>query len=545
MICKIWPIKAGRGGAEKSLKDSIDYIKNDEKTESGIEIASQEEIALGRTVAYMANEYKIGKQYISGYLCDPELAIQEFRDTAEQNLSRVGKTLNDDSNVIAFHIIQSFPDNLDIDNDLVHQCGLELCEKLGLHQAVVCSHIHPAVNEKTGEITGVQKHNHILINAHCLDPEKQYGRKTKMKYNNCKESYAKLREYNDEIALKHGLPIIEDPANDKSLSWYEKHQIDMGESWKQTIRDDIDSIKRISKSWDEFKEHMEEAGYSIREGKYITYHHPDKKQGVRNRSLGIGYGKEELENYWKEIEKIRDQAREEHEELRDAEGMGQYYYDPNWTSRDYKVPVEDERGKKRNIVELIFRLAVSAMIANEPEPEKQPQVYAKVDYAIQNMINTMKEAQDKGITNLPTLESKFHNTGIEMSKVRSKKTKMEKVLTEMDKVREMIDAYNESPSDAMKELLAKKYYTDENRKKTFIQTKEDMDGFVKEHKRVQEEIANLESKYMELKTDYRDLKRIQHGIEKAQDENYCCFKKEKTREIEMEPEIKQKEEHIK
>lgn len=73
---------------------------------------------------YVKNEHKTKNVYVSGYMCDPEMAAEEFYIAKEKNLVALGKTLEHDLGNQAFHIVQSFPDGLDISDNKVHSCSM-------------------------------------------------------------------------------------------------------------------------------------------------------------------------------------------------------------------------------------------------------------------------------------------------------------------------------------------------------------------------------------------------------------------------------------
>lgn len=326
MICKIIPIKQSRG-----IKDCWNYISDENKVisinkkdgklnkttvDTSLFGMTAEEYVLGKldfdsVLAYIQNDKKthhaenVQKKYISGYMCNPNSAVEEFINVKTRNLLRQKKTLKDETGNHAYHIIQSFPENLDISDDEVHQCGRELVEKLGDYQAVICSHVHPVINED-GEITGRCKHNHILINSH-IHPDKLNPDKPKVyKYNNCRKTYAQLQQWNDEIAIAHGVPIIREAETGKRYSWKKSHEENKGTSWVKQVASDIKRMMRFSANWDEFKRLMEEQGYHIRETEnHITYttpnHTTDNRQKIRGKTLGREYTKEYMQGYWRAL----------------------------------------------------------------------------------------------------------------------------------------------------------------------------------------------------------------------------------------------------
>ena len=313
MIVKVWPIKAdyagkpGKVGGLAGLKNAVDYIADPQKTSAGNGITVQEiqrqtldmrkdsyinrEQDLQKVIRYMANEDKIEGKYVSGYQCSPQLAVTEFKRV----MTHYGKRTKGN---IAYHMVQSFPEDLDISDEEVHACGLELCEKLKLYQAVVCSHVHPVLDED-GVMHGVCKHNHILFNAYPLPSMRDPDAKGPLKYHDCKASYRQLQIWNDEIAIDHGLPIIRTPDMERTYSWGETEAINQGVSWKERIRSDIETAKKSARNWTEFVANMTDAGYQIRDGKQVTYIAPDGKHRARGSNLGRAYTKEDLELYWK------------------------------------------------------------------------------------------------------------------------------------------------------------------------------------------------------------------------------------------------------
>ena len=330
MICKIIPIKQSKG-----IQDCWEYITDENKVisvekrngqlhrttiDTSLLGISAEEYHMGKmdvktVLAYMENEektHRIGhtqEKFISGYLCTPESAVQEFMDAKERNLAKQNRSMEAETGNYAYHIIQSFPEDLDISDEEVHQCGRELCERLGVYQAVICSHVHPVIDEE-GEVSGRCKHNHILINSH-IHPDKLDPAKPNVyKYNNSKETYAQLRRWNDEIAIEHGLPIIREPDSDKHYSWIKSREENRGASWTEQVARDIKNTMRFCTNWDEFKAQMEAQGYYIREkDKHITYYTPnhteDHKQQIREKRLGTEYTRAALEEYWETINQAK------------------------------------------------------------------------------------------------------------------------------------------------------------------------------------------------------------------------------------------------
>lgn len=317
MIVKIWPIKGDVGAGQCLL-----YIEDDKKVtkieadengrvakrtvintveefdENPDRFFIENEENIGRVFDYMANEDKTNGIYVSGYRCDPKRAMDDFRSTWDAynlNDGILQEPAKDET--MAFHLVQSFPEDLNISDEEVHQCGLELLQKMKDYQGVVCSHVHPVVDEE-GEVHGRCKHNHILINAYKDLSEIDRENTRSRKYNDCKETYELLQFWNDEIAIDHGLPIIINPDLEKVYSWSESAKIKQGQSWKERVRWDVEAARRATSNWDEFVFYMNEEGYQIRDGgKHLSYTTP-KGDKIRAERLGRTFMKENLELYW-------------------------------------------------------------------------------------------------------------------------------------------------------------------------------------------------------------------------------------------------------
>lgn len=314
MITYVIPIYGARG-----LKRQQDYVKDPKKTmkselsaipefESFAKTHSQ--IDLESVIKYTMDGYKTKGHLVSGYLCDPDMAVEQFLLTRQKDILHIKKRPQELDNlkrdIVGYHIIQSFPEGLDISDEEVHQCGRELVEKLGQYQATICSHVRPELKED-GLLHGKCKHNHITINAYCFNPEKQFGKSTRrIKYHDCNETKAVLQRYNDEVAISHGLPIITDPDIDKTHSWEEQEAIKTGNSWKEEIRKDINAAMRYADTWDGYISAMKATGYEVKENKYVTYTTPNGQHKVRDKTLGREYTKGVLEKYWSVKKNIKE-----------------------------------------------------------------------------------------------------------------------------------------------------------------------------------------------------------------------------------------------
>lgn len=310
MICKIWNIKPQKRSMTEGVRASLSYIMDSDKAKADFPdletLLENQASDICPVLKYVKDEGKTKMVYVSGYMCDPQLAEEEFYLTKEINLARVGKTISDDTGNQAYHIVQSFPDDLDISDYEVHQCGIDLVRKLEKYQAVIASHLEPVLDED-GNLHGNTKHNHIIINSH-MNPEFVDPKNPNlMKYHDCRETYMQLQQLNDEVAIEHGLPIINNNRDLNSYSWYENMEENEGRSWKKKVREDIKDAMTDTSSWDEYLSFMRKLGYTIYEGKHQTYTTPHN-QKIRGKTLGEEYTREYIESYWEFRKRIQNQV---------------------------------------------------------------------------------------------------------------------------------------------------------------------------------------------------------------------------------------------
>lgn len=248
------------------LKERTDYAKNDEKTEAG--------------------------EYVSSYECDTSTVDLEFEITKNQYAVNTGRNPKE-KDVIAYQIRQSFKPG-EVTPEEANQIGYETAMRWtkGKHAFIVATHVDKA-----------HIHNHIVYNSTTLDAQH--------KYQNFFLSSFALRRLSDLICLEHGLSVIPEKKPSEWQKWttYPK---------KETKRDDIRNLidlifeKKRPDSIDEFLRVLEDNGYEIKRGKYISVKGKEQKNFLRLRSLGIGYTERDIEKRiaGEEIAIVSDGARD-------------------------------------------------------------------------------------------------------------------------------------------------------------------------------------------------------------------------------------------
>lgn len=547
MICKIWPIKENKyTGITGALHDSNDYIEDERKTcieiqelDNGYLVGAND---ISATLQYMENEDKVMKKYVTGVNCDPDLAIEQWMEVKERNLARVGKTLADDTCNHAFHLVQSFEDDPKLTPDLAHQCGIEFAKKLGYYQAIVCTHI-PGPYEGSG----AHIHNHILFNSHSYDPMKQFGKITKMKYNDCKETYQQLRDWNDDIAREHNLSIVKEPDNERSYSWYEWNLAKSGESWKEQVRLDIENTKSVTQNWDEFKKYMCAAGYALRKGKYITYTTPEGKK-IRDNRLGREFTKESLDKYWIEKKKIYEEIQEE-KTSKKSYSSDDYFFNPHKcssrTKKPYAVHTHDKYGRRRSVIELSFMLA-AVIIKNEsdiytpstPLSTSNSPYYAKTDWKLQQMVDAVKTAREENISNSAEITIKLNEIGKKGNNLRNQYKRYENTYNKMERLGTAIESYLQVkdicekifalPDGDTKETTIEKYSEEISQYKAAkaimykykVKTDEEVEDFITRYSTIKRNMENTRSKITEINQTYRKLKKLEYQSQLSQNDQF-------------------------
>ena len=258
-VTKIWPVR-------DRFDKVLDYAANAKKTDADIE----EYHALDGVIDYAADGDKTEKCfYVSGVNCLPENAKEAFAATQK----RYGKT----TGKVAYHMYQSFAEG-EVDADTAHRIGVKLAEEVfgDRFEALVATHLNTD-----------HFHNHIVINA--------VSWKDGLKYNDCKTSYAKIREVSDRLCREYGLSVVEHPQG-KGMSYGEwKSEQEGVPTLRSSIRAAINVAVKCSVTMPQFVNAMVEMGFIIDEsGKHAKIRHAGTERFVRFKSLGEGYSIEEI-----------------------------------------------------------------------------------------------------------------------------------------------------------------------------------------------------------------------------------------------------------
>ena len=227
---------------------------------------------LSKAIAYILNPEKTDeKLLVSSYGCASETAAREFewtRKIAEQK----GMT---PVRIIARHVIQSFEIG-EVTPELAHEIGKQFADEIleGKYEYVLTTHIDKD-----------HVHNHLIFNA--VDFVDYHA------YKSYKRIYYDMREVSDRLCKENGLSVIP-PSQNKGMGYKEYTEAKRGTSWKQKLKQTIDRLVITAKDYDDFLRLMQEAGYEIKTGKYISFRAEGQERFTRSKAIGENYTEERI-----------------------------------------------------------------------------------------------------------------------------------------------------------------------------------------------------------------------------------------------------------
>ena len=227
---------------------------------------------LSKAIAYILNPEKTDeKLLVSSYGCASETAAREFewtRKIAEQ------KGMNP-VRIIARHVIQSFEIG-EVTPELAHEIGKQFADEIleGKYEYVLTTHIDKD-----------HVHNHLIFNA--VDFVDYHA------YKSYKRIYYDMREVSDRLCKENGLSVIP-PSQNKGMGYKEYTEAKRGTSWKQKLKQTIDRLVITAKDYDDFLRLMQEAGYEIKTGKYISFRAEGQERFTRSKIIGENYTEERI-----------------------------------------------------------------------------------------------------------------------------------------------------------------------------------------------------------------------------------------------------------
>lgn len=241
-----------------------------------------------RLLYYVTNEKKTEKTLVTGLNCsanaseayeDMKLGFEMFSGERFFKRSIRSETAKSEKQKIRLHhYIQSFKPG-EVTAEEAHQIGVEWAERaFGKKAVVLC-----ATHTDRGHI-----HNHFAVCPYDMDGKHWHANK---------DSLRRYKAISDEMALAHGLEIIEHPKKSYNHKYGEYKMLKERKSWKQKLCDDIDDaiMKENVRGIDDLLKELQKQGYGIRRGKYISIKVRQNRKPIRSYRLGDGYALEHLQ----------------------------------------------------------------------------------------------------------------------------------------------------------------------------------------------------------------------------------------------------------
>jgi len=253
----IWDVRGWLGQV-------VHYVENPGKTYAAM-FSEQDMQGLRDVMNYALQDYKTEKQfYVTGIHCRPE--------TARQEMLLVKKQFQKEGGIVAFHGYQSFAPG-EVTPQIAHEIGVKLAKQLwgDRFQVLVATHLDKA-----------HIHNHFVLNSVSFVDGK--------KYNDCKQTYALLRDTSDRLCREYRLSVIENPARSKRRSydaWQAEH--DGKPTWWSIVRADVDKAIVRSMTLQSFYRNLKSFGYEVKYGKYVAIRPQGKERFIRLKTLGENY----------------------------------------------------------------------------------------------------------------------------------------------------------------------------------------------------------------------------------------------------------------
>ena len=228
------------------LKSRTDYAKNPDKTNRGA--------------------------LVSSYQCSHLTADEEFMLSKRQYELMTGRRQKSD--VIAYQVRQSFKPG-EVTPEEANRIGYEFAERFlkGKHAFIVATHTDRA-----------HIHNHVIFNSTAMDSTR--------KFRDFFFSALAVQRLSDLICLEHQLSVIEKKP-------YRERQKRIVYPPKESNRDRlcgiIDTIlAEMPGDYETFLQKLERQGYEVKRGKYTSVKGKGQKRFIRFRTLGTGYGEDEI-----------------------------------------------------------------------------------------------------------------------------------------------------------------------------------------------------------------------------------------------------------
>lgn len=251
-----------------SLNQVINYTTNEEKTS----IKNYKD--LDNSLDYIKDDFKTEKRlFVDGINCDSTTALEEMVNVKKKFMKVDG--------ILGWHAYHSFKEG-EVTPELAHEVGLKVANEMwgDRFQVVVSTHIN-----------GKCIHNHFVINSvSFIDGKKYYGNRT---------TYAELRRISNDICSEYGLSTLAEKKTKSGINYlnYQNKAITYNNYYRMSKKD-LDIAISEACSYKEFLLIMNNMGYEVtnRSGK-LSIREKNYKRNIRiERYFGEDYTIENINN---------------------------------------------------------------------------------------------------------------------------------------------------------------------------------------------------------------------------------------------------------
>ena len=237
-----------------------------------------------QALTYILNPDKTDKRVLTisvNCMAEPDFAYTQMKAVYEQYARRsydAPPSKSGKSPVKAIHYIMSFADSENVTPELAHKIGMAFVRKMFGDdvQAVIATHVN------TDHV-----HNHILINSYSLTGKRFYDNKA---------SVRKMREVTNGVCRAFGVePALNFENEGRSINYSEWQHKKKGTSWKEHIRQAIDTLIPSVSSFDDLLAELERQGFTVKRDKSILIKAPGQQRSVSLWKLGEDYTKESIQ----------------------------------------------------------------------------------------------------------------------------------------------------------------------------------------------------------------------------------------------------------
>lgn len=423
-------------------------------------------------IEYILDENNYGDKVgiASSINCNVETALLEFKD--------IQKKYNMQGNRVAYHIIQSFSPKDDITPEQANEIGKRLCEELYPDfQCVISTHIDK------GHI-----HNHVAVNAINLD-----GKKLEDRLSNDKEGLYALSDTSDRIAAEYGCFIMPRKTylNMKNKDYYYQYK---EQSFKEKIKDDVDSLIPKCTSLEEFLDELSILGYEIKRGKNLAVRAIGMERFARLSTIDKNYSRQSLYSYFKNQNNIK-------------------LFAIKTTKNEFNSKLFNNAMESKQAIEL-SQLSAGKKVYSEYQKTKYQEIKRyyelkkQLEYLDKYNIHSFDDIENK----IANIRSQIKSKNIELKK---NKEKFDKILETTEKAQDYIRLFQVYEYAVSYKEMDEKYVMP-NEAKIFLKLQEELNIYsiddakqlIQSTRQERIEINQMKSEVLELQRELNHLDTI-------------------------------------